>query len=61
MIANRISNAIANHSLLSQHNISSSVGATSYVTGDTAETIFKRADSALYQAKEAGKNLFIAA
>jgi len=41
--------------------VSSSVGATSYVTGDTAETIFKRADSALYQAKEAGKNLFIAA
>jgi diguanylate cyclase (GGDEF)-like protein len=61
MIANRITNAIKKHPLLMQHGVSSSVGATSYVADDTCESIFRRADAALYRAKENGKNHFIAA
>lgn len=61
MVANRISNAIKKHPLLMQHGVSSSVGATSFVVQDTCDSIFERADSALYRAKEAGKNHFIAA
>ena len=33
-----------------------SIGITSFVPGDTVETIFKRADDALYEAKTSGKN-----
>jgi diguanylate cyclase (GGDEF)-like protein len=61
MVADRIINAINEHPLLMQHGVSSSVGATSFELQDTPESIFERADSALYRAKEAGKNLFIAA
>jgi GGDEF domain-containing protein len=60
-VAKRISKVISNHPLFLQHGVSSSVGATSYIDGDTDESIFQRADSALYRAKGAGKNLFIAA
>lgn len=61
MIANRITNAINKHPLFKQHGVSSSVGATSFVLDDSCESIFERADTALYRAKEAGKNHFIAA
>lgn len=61
MVADRITKAIAKHPLFLQHGVSSSVGATSFLSDDTCESIFERADTALYQAKEAGKNLFIAA
>lgn len=60
-VAKRISKVISNHPLFTQHAVSSSVGATSYIDGDTDESIFQRADAALYRAKEAGKNLFMAA
>lgn len=33
-----------------------SLGLTAFVMGDTAESVFKRADAALYEAKETGKN-----
>ncbi|WP_395344528.1 GGDEF domain-containing protein [Ningiella sp. W23] len=61
MVARRISNAIAKHPLFKEHGVSSSIGATSFVETDTIDSIFERADVALYQAKEAGKNLFKAA
>ncbi|WP_371192619.1 GGDEF domain-containing protein [Glaciecola sp. SC05] len=61
MVADRITKAINKHPLLLQHGVSSSVGATSFLAQDTCESIFQRADTALYQAKEAGKNHFIAA
>jgi diguanylate cyclase (GGDEF)-like protein len=60
-VAKRITKAIHNHPLFMQHGVSSSVGATSFIDGDSCESIFQRADTALYRAKEAGKNLFIAA
>nr|WP_241664524.1 GGDEF domain-containing protein [Ningiella ruwaisensis] len=61
MVAKRITNAINKHPLFIEHGVSSSVGATSFIATDTAESIFERADSALYKAKGNGKNHIIAA
>jgi diguanylate cyclase (GGDEF)-like protein len=60
-VAQRISKAIAAHPVFIQHGVSSSVGATSFIENDNAKTLFERADSALYKAKQAGKNSFMAA
>ena len=60
-VARRIQKAIAKHPLFSQHNVSVSVGATTFYAIDTQETLFKRADTALYAAKHSGKNVFKAA
>jgi len=61
LVAARIRKSIAKHALFNQHEVSSSVGATSFEQDDTPSSLFERADRALYQAKQAGKNLFIAA
>jgi diguanylate cyclase (GGDEF)-like protein len=60
-VANRISKAIKAHPIFVQHGVSSSVGSTSFVSSDDAMSLFERADSALYKAKQAGKNTFMAA
>lgn len=60
-VANRITKAIAAHPMFIRHGVSSSVGATSFVQHDDAKSLFERADSALYKAKQAGKNTFMAA
>jgi diguanylate cyclase (GGDEF)-like protein len=60
-VADRITKAISKHSMFVQHGVSSSVGATSFVDSDDAKSLFERADAALYKAKEAGKNRFMAA
>ena len=36
--------------------ITLSAGLTAFVTGDTAERAFERADRALYRAKDSGRN-----
>ena len=60
-VAQRITSSIEKHPLFIQHGVSSSVGATSFLPSDDARSLFERADNALYKAKNAGKNLFIAA
>lgn len=60
-VATRIQKATAEHPLFRQHQVSTSVGATTFLETDTQATLFKRADMALYDAKHAGKNLFKAA
>jgi diguanylate cyclase (GGDEF)-like protein len=60
-VANRITRAIAKHPMFIQHGVSSSVGATSFVDSDDPKSLFERADTALYKAKQAGKNRFMAA
>ena len=42
--------------MLNQKSITSSFGVTEIQLGDTAETILRRADRALYQAKDTGRN-----
>lgn len=60
-VAKRIQLAIAAHPLFIEHQVSTSVGATTFNVEDTQKTLFKRADMALYDAKHSGKNLFKAA
>lgn len=61
MIARRIQSAINSHALLARHGVSCSIGGASYRSDDDEQSIFCRADSALYAAKEAGRNCFKAA
>lgn len=56
LIAERVRGAIESQPLLQQHNVSCSIGTTTYVVDDSHTDIFKRADEALYAAKQAGKN-----
>lgn len=60
-IAKRITKAVNSHELFKQYKVTVSVGATSFVSNDTAESLFERADQALYSAKQKGKNRVIAA
>lgn len=60
-VARRIQKATAEHTLFTKHQVSTSVGATTFLETDTQASLFKRADMALYDAKHAGKNLFKAA
>ena len=60
-VAKRIQTATAQHPLFLKYQVSTSVGATTFNTDDTQHTMFKRADMALYEAKDSGKNLFKAA
>lgn len=60
-VAHRITDAINRSEVFLKHGVSSSVGATSFINTDDAKSIFERADTALYKAKEAGKNRYNAA
>ncbi|WP_172252206.1 GGDEF domain-containing protein [Saccharibacillus deserti] len=46
----------ANYSYMGNHPVTVSVGISAYEPGDTAETLFGKADGALYRAKRSGKN-----
>lgn len=61
LIAQRIQLAIAAEPLLKSHNISCSIGASTYQKNDNQLAIFSRADEALYKAKKTGKNCIRAA
>lgn len=59
--AARLHRAFNTCGALQKYGISASFGGAIYQYGDTVQTLFDRADKALYQAKEAGKNTFNAA
>jgi diguanylate cyclase len=44
------------HSAGNPVNVTISCGLASFIEGDTLNSVFSRADKALYQAKKAGKN-----
>ncbi|GGN92368.1 GGDEF domain-containing protein [Saccharibacillus kuerlensis] len=46
----------ANYSYMGNHPVTISVGMAGYESDDTAETMFAKADAALYRAKRSGKN-----
>lgn len=56
LIAERIRCAIESHPLLTQHKISCSIGSATFLEDDSQIGIFSRADEALYNAKQDGKN-----
>ncbi len=58
-VALRLCEQIEHHSFEVQGktlNLTISAGVTAYVLDDTAQTMFKRADSALYMSKKSGRN-----
>jgi diguanylate cyclase (GGDEF)-like protein len=58
-IAKRILHTISSNNLLYKGdsvNVTISIGATNYQTGDTPDDLIDRADKALYRSKERGKN-----
>ena len=55
-LARRLGNLIENVIFDGKANITISLGTSAYVPGDTSETIIRRADRALYEAKKRGKN-----
>lgn len=61
LIAKRIQGLMARDSILSKHNISCSIGSTIYQYSDSEQSLFNRADKALYLAKQNGKNCYKAA
>jgi len=58
-ITNRILNLIRSNQLIykgNSLNVTMSIGATKYYTGDTPDSVINRADKALYKSKNNGKN-----
>ncbi len=60
-IANRLQRNVAQSQFLSSRDISCSIGGAVYSTNESSDSLFKRADSALYQVKHSGKNAYLAA
>jgi len=56
----RIRDAIKSDKILGKHNITVSGGLTSYKEKDTKKSFMERADKALYDAKHAGRDRFVA-
>lgn len=55
-LAEKVRGAIEKHCFDTVGNITISVGLTMRLQGDTKDSIYKRADKALYRAKQSGKN-----
>ena len=60
-VAQRIQRAMHRHPLLTSHGVTSSIGGSLFRAGDSLEMIFERADKALYEAKDGGKDTYQAA
>ena len=60
-VALRLQQTIAQNNYLTKQGVSCSIGGTVYQTGDDINSLFERADTALYQVKGSGKNAYQAA
>ncbi len=60
-VAQRIQRAMHSHPLLTSHGVTSSIGGSLFRSGDSLELLFERADKALYEAKDGGKDTYQAA
>ncbi len=61
LIAQRLQRALKKHLLLQRHGVSCSIGGAIFTPNDNEISLFERADCALYQVKQNGKNAFLAA
>jgi len=57
LVAHRLVKAIGSHHLTERMHVSASAGLACFHYGEEARSLFQRADDALYQAKQAGKNV----
>lgn len=55
-VAERVRLAVQNAALLPQRPVTISIGATHVLAQDTEESVFSRADAALYRSKQEGRN-----
>ena len=60
-VAERIQEAIKEHTMLSDYGISCSLGSADWRPSDTGESLFNRADQAMYSAKRKGRNSYVRA
>jgi len=60
LVASRILQTTAQSELMSKHNVTTSIGFTNWRDGDSSAQLTERADKALYQSKENGKNTYFA-
>lgn len=60
-IAERIRHTVANDTSLRECQVTCSIGTACYQNGDDQQSLFQRADNALYAAKAAGRNTVVAA
>ncbi|MCW8107559.1 GGDEF domain-containing protein [Alteromonas ponticola] len=60
-VANRLHQRVNNCKFMQQKNISCSIGGAIFHPEENLETVFKRADEALYRVKLTGKNAYLAA
>lgn len=56
LLADRLRSIIAENEMIPNRHLSASFGVSAYRPGDSGTTLSKRSDTALYQAKELGKN-----
>jgi len=56
LVAHRLVKAISQHHICGKFGVSASAGLASHLPEESAKTIFNRADAALYDAKQSGKN-----
>lgn len=55
-LAEKLRNAVENYDFALPKKITVSFGVAEYISGETSEQMIKRADKAMYQAKENGRN-----
>lgn len=58
LVARRIVKMVGDDPLLNKHFVTTSIGFTNWISGDSNASIIERADKALYHAKDHGKNTF---
>jgi diguanylate cyclase (GGDEF)-like protein len=59
MIAEKLRTNIEKRKIQNTINITTSIGLTKYYVGEDTNLTFKRADNALYKAKESGRNMVV--
>ena len=57
--AEKLRKSIASHQFEVVNNVTASIGISSYIKGDTVETLFKRVDDAMYEAKHNGRDCVV--
>ncbi|WP_108946020.1 diguanylate cyclase DgcS [Shewanella halifaxensis] len=58
LLCQRILDALANHHYLEKYQVSTSMGIAQWCTNDSEQSLYARADNALYKAKAAGRQCF---